>query len=208
VRVAAVVRELVALLAGPALARAEVTHGGDEVLLLVGELDHSRLYSIAPMRALLPIVAISAVVLTGCAKSIDDQKAEKFIAKSITEQVGAKVKRVTCPSDLTAKKGETFECTVTGMDGSSGTAKVTEKDDQGNVNVSAPFVHVRNLEQQIAGGISDQIGGSNVQVTCPEIITGAKGKVFECDATSGKDKATVAVTQTDDQGNVTYKLKQ
>jgi hypothetical protein len=158
------------------------------------------------MRALLLLVA-GAAALSGCAKSIDDEKAEKFIAKSVTQQVGAKVKSVSCPSNLTAKKGETFECTVNGTDGTSGKATVTEKDDEGNVNVSAPFIHVRNLEEQIAGGISGQVGGSDVQVTCPEIIVGDKGAVFECQASSGSDKATVEVTQTDGRGNVRYKVK-
>jgi hypothetical protein len=165
------------------------------------------LYSIAAMRTSLGLVALAALALSGCSKSIDSDKAEKFIAKSVGSQVGAKVKSVSCPTGLTAKKGETFECTVTGTDGTTGKTTVTEKDDQGNVSVSAPFIHVRNLEQQIASGIAKQIGGS-VDVGCPEIIVGAKGKKFECQATSGSDKAVVEVTQTDDQGNVRYKLKQ
>jgi hypothetical protein len=161
------------------------------------------------MRTLpLALLVVAAVVVSGCAKSIDDAKAEKFIAKSVADQVGAKVKSVACPGDLTAKKGETFECTVTGDDGTTGKTTVTEKDDQGNVSVSAPFIHVRELEQSIEDGISNQAGGSKVDVTCPEIIVGEKGDEFECQAQSGSDKAVVAVTQTDDQGHVQYKLKQ
>ena len=41
------------------------------------------------MRPLLALAVIAALVLAGCAKSIDDEKAEKFIAKSVEEQVGA-----------------------------------------------------------------------------------------------------------------------
>jgi hypothetical protein len=160
------------------------------------------------MRALLALAVLAAVALSACgAKEIDDKKAEDFIAKSVREQVGAEVKSVTCPTGLTAKKGEKFECTVTGSDGTTGKTTVTEKDDQGNVSVSAPFVHVRNLEEQIAGGVGDQIGASDVTVSCPEIIVGAKGEVFECDATSGSDKAVIEVTQTDARGNVRYKVK-
>ena len=157
------------------------------------------------MRALLPL-ALAAVALSGCAKEIDDKKAESFIAKQVRNQVGSQVASVACPSGLTAKKGETFECTVTGTDGSTGKTTVTEKDDQGNVSVSAPFIHVRDLERTIGQGIAQQIG-SDVDVGCPEIIPGEKGAVFECEATSGSDKATVEVTQTDGQGNVNYKVK-
>jgi hypothetical protein len=159
------------------------------------------------MRISLGLLALTAVVLGGCSKTIDSPKAERFIAKSVREQVGADVKSVSCPSDITAKKGDTFECTVTGADGTSGKAVVTEKDDEGNVAVSAPFIHVRNLEQQIASGIADQVGGS-VELSCPEIVVGAKGDTFECQVTAGSDKAVVAVTQTDGKGNVRYKLKQ
>ena len=160
------------------------------------------------MRASLTLAALAAVLIGGCGSTkIDGKKAEDLVAKSVREDIGAEVKSVSCPRGLTAKKGETFECTVTGSDGTTGKATVTEKDAKGNVEASAPFVHVSNLEEQIAGGLSDQVGGSNVDVSCPEIIVGSKGNVFECDATSGSDKATVEVTQTDEQGNVRYKLK-
>jgi uncharacterized protein DUF4333 len=159
------------------------------------------------MRAFLLCLAASAVVLAGCAKEIDDAKAEDFIQKTVTEQVGARVESVSCPSGLTAKKGETFECTVTGDDGSEGKVMVTEKDDQGNVSVSAPFIHVRDLEEQIGNGLQNQVGGP-AELDCPEIIVGQKGDTFECDAKTPDGPATVQVTQTDDQGNVRYELKQ
>lgn len=153
-------------------------------------------------------VLLAALLATGCGETtIDSAKAEKFIADTVTDQVGAEVESVECPEGLVAKQGETFDCTVTGTDGSSGKAEVTEKDDKGNVNVSAQFVHVRDLEEEIGGGLGEQIGGK-VEVTCPEIVVGEKGGKFECEATSGGESAVVAVTQTDDQGNVEYKLEQ
>lgn len=157
-----------------------------------------------PVRATLLLLP-AVLVLAGCSKGIDEKKAEGFIKKTVAQQVGAKVKDVRCPSGLTAKKGETFTCTVSGADGSSGKMLVKEKDDQGNVNVTAPFIHVRDLERLISSGISKQVG-SSVTVACPEIIPGRKDATLSCDATAGADKATVAVTQTDDQGNVRYKL--
>ena len=160
------------------------------------------------MRASLALIAIAAVLVGACGSTkIDAKEAEDLIAESVREQVGAEVKSVSCPTGLTAKKGETFECTVTGTDDTTGKAKVTMKDDEGNVDASAPFVHVRDLEREIAGGIGGQIGASDVEVSCPEIIPGAKGDVFECDATSGADKAVIEVTQTDGLGNVNYKVK-
>lgn len=152
------------------------------------------------------IGVLAALAVSGCAKEIDAAKAEKFISKTVAAQVGAELKSVSCPSGLTAKKGETFECTVTGTDGTTGKTEVTEKDDQGNVSVSAPFIHPRDIERSIATDIKAQVG-SAVKVSCPEIIVSDKGGKFGCEATSGSDKARVDVTQTDDQGNVDYKVQ-
>ncbi len=159
-------------------------------------------------RLLLAVPVLAAIALAGCAKSIDTDKAETFITKNVKTQIGADVKSVKCPSGLTAKKGGTFTCTVTGTDGTTGKAKVTEKDDQGNVTVSTPFVHSTNLENLMAKNIGEQVGATDVKVVCPEIIVGKKGDQFDCAATSGTSKATVKVTQKDDQGNVNYKLQQ
>jgi hypothetical protein len=161
------------------------------------------------MRASLALIAIAAVLIGGCGSNeIDTKRAEDLIAENVREEIGAEVKSVSCPTGVKAKKGDTFECTVTGSDGTTGKATVTQEDDEGNVKTSAPFVHVRDLEREIAGGIGGQIGASDVEVSCPEIIPGAKGDVVECDATSGEDKAVIEVTQTDGLGNVNYKVKQ
>ena len=159
-------------------------------------------------RRLAPAVLLAValvVVLAGCAREIDQAKAEKYITKAVGDEIGAKVKSVDCPSGLTAKKGETFECTVVGTDGSKGTTKVIEKDDKGSVGVSAPFIHPTEIEDSIEKGITAQVG-SDVALECPEIIVAKKGDTFDCKATSGSDKATVRATQTDGQGHVRYKI--
>lgn len=160
------------------------------------------------MRPRLILLVPLLVAIAGCGSTtVDTEKGEKFISKTVEDQVGADVKSVKCPEDIPAKKGDTFTCVVTGADGTTGDAEVTQKDDKGNVAVSAPFVHVRNLEKLMADDIGEQVG-SQVTLTCPEIIVGRKGDTFDCDAKSGKDDGTVKVTQTDDKGNVNYKLQQ
>jgi hypothetical protein len=160
------------------------------------------------MRGLLGLLILAAVVMGGCgATGIDDKKTEDYIAKRVREQVGAAVKSVSCPSGLTAKKGETFECTVTAPDGTTGKATVTEKDDEGRVSVAAPFIHMGDIEQGIASRLGDQTAAADVTVSCPEIVEGEKGGVFECDAVSGPDKAVIEVTQTDGLGHVNFKVK-
>jgi hypothetical protein len=155
----------------------------------------------------LVLLASAAVAIGGCSTEIDDKKAEKFITDRVEEQTGASVKSVACPSGLTAKKGATFECTVTGADGTTGVTTVTEKDAKGHVSVSAPFIHKDELEAFLAKNLSDAAGAKDVQVVCPDIIVGEKGDEFECQATSGSDKATLVVTQTNDHGGVRSRFK-
>jgi hypothetical protein len=145
--------------------------------------------------------------VAGCGDTtIDAGKAEKAITKAVTEQARARVKSVSCPDDEVAKKGGTFTCKVIGTDGSTGNVLVTEKDDNGSVAISAPFIHPRDVEKGVAAGIEKQAAITGVTVTCPEIITGKAGAGTTCQAVSGKDKATVQVTQTDGKGGFRFKV--
>jgi hypothetical protein len=157
-------------------------------------------------RLLLALPIVLGVAACGT-KTVNTEKGERFIKKTVSQQVGATVKSVKCPDDIKAKKGGTFTCTVTGSDGTTGEAQVVQKDAKGNVRLSAPFVHVRNLERLMASDIGRQVN-AKVTIECPEIITGKKGDTFDCKATDGKNDATVKVTQKDDRGNVRYKLVQ
>lgn len=63
-------------------------------------------------------------------------KLDAFIQQSVTNQGGGKV-TVDCGSKArTAKPGETFDCKVTDAKGTVKTAKITVRDDQGNVYLS------------------------------------------------------------------------
>ena len=158
------------------------------------------------MRRAIGPALLCAAVLPGCATKIDDAKGEQLIRKAVTEQVGVPVRSVDCPKGLTAKKGATFRCTVTGQDGTTGQARVTERDDKGHVAVDAPFLHVRDVERGVGAGLSRKVG-AKVTVTCPQIVTVAKGGKFTCTARSGKSTADVAITQTDGAGHVHYELQ-
>lgn len=158
---------------------------------------------------LLPALAVAAVtVLAACGtKTIDAKKAEAGITKAVTEQAGARVKEVSCPDGKEAKAGDTFTCKVVGTDGSTGNALVTEKDDKGDVRISAPFVHPREVESGVAASIEKQSSATDVKVTCPEIIPGKAGAETTCQAVSGTDRADVLITQTDGKGGFDFKVQ-
>ena len=64
------------------------------------------------------------------------------------------------------------------------------------------------LEGEIAQGVEEQTGTRNVSVDCPDDVKAEKGGTFECEVTApGGVKANAPVTQTDDDGNVEWRLK-
>ena len=82
----------------------------------------------------LAALALATLGIAACGTTtIDTDKAESEITKQLDKQVG-KGAKVSCPSDIEAKKGDTFNCTATDPDGNKATIVVTQKDDEGNVS--------------------------------------------------------------------------
>ncbi len=160
------------------------------------------------MRAHHTILALVAgLALASCGETtIDSDKGERFIRGVVVEQVGARVGSVACPDDVATKKGGTFTCSVVGADGSRGDVLVTQRDDDGNVNVSAPFLHVREAETVMRDQIAKQAKVDGVTVACPEIIVVKKDERFECTATADGKSRGVAARLTDDEGHFAYRL--
>jgi Domain of unknown function (DUF4333) len=90
---------------------------------------------------------VAAALLAGCSSTIDSDKAESEIQKGIERRTSGQipVKAVDCPDDVEAKKGDTFQCTVTGDNGKTGRVTVAQRDDEGNVTYSG------NLQELVRG---------------------------------------------------------
>jgi uncharacterized protein DUF4333 len=86
-------------------------------------------------RLLVPLLAAGALAASGCGdKTLDTGKLEGKIKDGIEKQAGVKIKAVACPEDVKVKKGDTFNCKATTSSGQTANVKVTQKDDEGNVN--------------------------------------------------------------------------
>jgi len=158
-----------------------------------------------PAATALPLLA--AVALAACGEStIDAEKGETFIRGVVVKQVGARVAAVGCPNDVKTKKGGTFTCTVRGTDGSKGDVLVTQRDEDGNVLVNAPFLGVREAERVMTEQIEKQVKVDDLTVACPEIVVVKKNALFRCKATSGAKTRTVNARLTDAQGHFRYRL--
>ncbi len=70
--------------------------------------------------------------LASCSSVIDETKVESSIKSGAAAQLKIKVDSVDCPSNIEAKKGNTFTCTIK-AEGDSAKIKVTQQDDQGSV---------------------------------------------------------------------------
>jgi Domain of unknown function (DUF4333) len=78
-------------------------------------------------------VGVGALALTGCgSKVIDQSKAEKF-TKQIVSANGGNAHKVKCPSDVSVKKGKTFDCTASLANGQKFKISFQMTDNNGTV---------------------------------------------------------------------------
>jgi hypothetical protein len=63
-----------------------------------------------------------------------------------------------------------------------------------------------SMESSLKTQLEAKTGITGVTVTCPDGIKAEKGGTFTCTAAAQGQTVTVQVTQTDDQGNVTFKI--
>ena len=63
------------------------------------------------------------------------------------------------------------------------------------------------LEETLRPKVEQQLGTQGITVDCPDDEPAQAGATFQCTATSAAGKTmTIEITQTDDKGNVTYKV--
>jgi hypothetical protein len=86
-----------------------------------------------PRKALtLALAGASIFSLAACGqKVLDPSSAEKLISGEVEKQVGATPKSVSCPDDMEAKKGATYDCTLTAPNGDKVGVKLTMTNDEG-----------------------------------------------------------------------------
>jgi len=164
----------------------------------------------SPLEASVATVAalLATLLVAGCGEAeIDVDKASDFIDSAVTEQVGAQVRSVTCPDSVKVKPRDTFTCLVTGSDGTKGTARLTQKDDKGNLTFYAPFLHTKEAARVMQTQLRNRSRSTrDAVVSCPQIVVVGNGRTFDCSAKIGGNDRTVAARQTDAKGNFTYRV--
>jgi hypothetical protein len=87
---------------------------------------------------------VLAATAAGCSTGeikIDQKKAED-LAKKITDSGQVRVKSVSCPADLKAKKGADFECDIVYADGQKATITMHQLDDKGRIRTAGTDIHL------------------------------------------------------------------
>jgi hypothetical protein len=80
-------------------------------------------------------VAVLAVAAAGCTKTLDTDGLEGELKSQLEAEMSTTIATVDCPADVEAKAGESFECTAEDEEsGATFTIRVTQSDDQGNVD--------------------------------------------------------------------------
>jgi hypothetical protein len=85
--------------------------------------------------------------LAGCSAStggttIDHKKAEG-VARKVADSGTIRLKSVSCPSGIDAKKGADFDCDLVYEDGTKGTITIHQTDDSGGVRTAGTDVHIQ-----------------------------------------------------------------
>jgi hypothetical protein len=76
-----------------------------------------------------------------------------------------------------------------------------------SVSIGSNNLNTDKLETEIENGIEDQVQISGITVDCPDDVEIEEGNDFECTAKDDQgNERSVDVTQTDDEGNVEWKL--
>jgi hypothetical protein len=151
----------------------------------------------------------SACIGSGCDPgTIDTAKAETAVRTLLTHDTGAQVRSVSCPPHVRLRQGASFTCTATGADATTAPVLVTQTDGKGKVHISAPdLLHTGAAAEAIAAGLSRRLRFT-VRVRCPDLVRAHKGTRLTCTATDPKGATRpVAVTVTDDQGAIDYRLR-
>lgn len=74
--------------------------------------------------AVVALVAVVALALAGCSKTLDQGDEVDLVNKQLAQD-NLKAKSVECPDDVEAKEGNTFECDVTLTNGDTGVYTIT-----------------------------------------------------------------------------------
>jgi hypothetical protein len=148
-------------------------------------------------------MAVALLTMCACHNNLDKGKLESSISDTCKSK-GLALKSVTCPADRPVKEGDTFDCNGVTDDGDKLDFHVTQKDAQGNIDWKLTCAIID--ASKIGDSIEEKVGkGADVKCAAKTIVM-VKGKTIKCKATIEEKEHEVAITGTDDEGGVSWKI--
>nr|WP_249420429.1 DUF4333 domain-containing protein [Rhabdothermincola salaria] len=133
------------------------------------------------MPRLVAVAGLAGLALAACSSTtvIDANKAEAEI-ETVLDDAGVSAATVTCPTDIEAAEGESFDCEVTTTDDVTFAMVVTMADDEGRVDIaSSPDVVL--MTSQVMQLAADEVAaqaGEDVELLCPSAAPLDEGTGF------------------------------
>jgi hypothetical protein len=160
------------------------------------------------------LIATGVVVSLGAGcgdEQLDSGKAEDYVREQA--RIPDVIEDVTCPEDIDAQEGETFECRISLRDGAEEATRIRQLDDEGSIEIvghrqtrlprdtTNVKIIPENVEAYIRGNARDP--ERVLSVDCPADVPLQKGRTFSC-VVRFLDRTTtrVKITQVDELGNV------
>lgn len=124
------------------------------------------------------------LALTGCEKTLEQEKIAQAIQDDIIKQGGISLKSVTCPKGIKPEAEKTFDCIGETDQNYTFTIPVKQKDEQGNVSWDVPnakgLLNVAKFETSIQESVSSELGTRPI-IRCGDGYRPIKsGQIFEC----------------------------
>lgn len=171
---------------------------------LTGSSECRRLLRLRGVAAASGILLGVGLAMAACGTAtLDGETVAGEIDRDFEERTGVAADLVSCPDQISRKKGETFECTVL-VGGTTAMVVGTMTDNAGAFDWEPD----RNIVDgdEVTAKIAAELG-PDVQVTCEPVIFADPGDPFTCEAVeAGGVTATIGVVIEED-GTVTWEVE-
>jgi hypothetical protein len=146
------------------------------------------------------MVLVVAAATSACTKQLDVSKPERAIGREVERAYGVTVREVSCPDNISAKRGTTFQCQVFLTDDHL-TADVTQTDSNGGLRFTlAQEILTRH---SVAKAINEQYKARYVDCGNRTYWVSKPGRSFRCVARDADgETGRVLVTIRDTRGNI------
>lgn len=167
------------------------------------------LYRVKPFSFVLSLF-ILLPCLTACSKKIDTKKLEVVIQENF-DKSGIGIESVDCPEGVKLQVGNQFDCQITLESKQLVAVKVEQQDDEGNVDWETREKITKKPVEAVTKLIEEELDQLQVEynsLSCPKGIKVEAGNRFQCQLNlENKENLIVDITQTDNQGNLDWKIR-